>query len=221
MAASSGGSRVASIPELLEQILLYLAGEDLPGDFTLEAADTKAANVRTLLFSQCTSQAFRDTIAGSRELQKALYLRPDFRNRPLSMIGWHCWNVLLPRAYTFSSNTPLPGGMGVKLNCNLEVGIKPREFSFIPSGSMRVTINFVRFDDSLYVEEFQQQIRTSSLSRMYAWNSQHHVKELWTNGVKVDIPVEGSMNPSIGRLLVAAYERRLKQQLWDGSVPDM
>ncbi|KAF7197277.1 hypothetical protein HII31_01388 [Pseudocercospora fuligena] len=56
----SSGERVASIAELLEQILLDL---DL----------TSYEGVRTLLLSQRTSKAFRDTIANTPSLQRALH----------------------------------------------------------------------------------------------------------------------------------------------------
>ena len=60
----SAGARVVRIPELLEQILLGLA--------------TEPQGLRTLLLSQRTSHAFRDTITGTPSLQRALC----FENAP-------------------------------------------------------------------------------------------------------------------------------------------
>ncbi|KAF2716159.1 hypothetical protein K431DRAFT_235976 [Polychaeton citri CBS 116435] len=55
----SSASLVLSIPELLEQILLYLPQKDI-------------------LLSQRTSSAFRYTTLGSLRLQRALFLAPDW-----------------------------------------------------------------------------------------------------------------------------------------------
>lgn len=69
--ASSPGHRVAHIPELLEAILLHLA-TNFRRHLFLYGND--CSGLSTVLTSQSTCTAFRDTIAGSVRLQQALFL---------------------------------------------------------------------------------------------------------------------------------------------------
>ncbi|KXT12018.1 hypothetical protein AC579_4663 [Pseudocercospora musae] len=72
---ASAGARVVGIPELLEQILLKLI--EVPSSDAEEELKEKfedgTVGLQTVLLSQRTSQAFRDTVIGSPAIQRALF----------------------------------------------------------------------------------------------------------------------------------------------------
>ncbi|KXS98309.1 hypothetical protein AC578_6846 [Pseudocercospora eumusae] len=80
MASLSAGARVAGTTELLEAILLNLNHDEI--------------DLKTLLVSQRTSTAFRNTIQGSLKLRQALYLEPPTTLRGHSEV-WSGMNPLL------------------------------------------------------------------------------------------------------------------------------
>lgn len=68
---TSPGYRVAHIPELLEAILLHLATNVRRQTYGYR---NDCSGLSTILISQSTCTAFRDTIAGFAKLQQALFL---------------------------------------------------------------------------------------------------------------------------------------------------
>ncbi|KAF7186157.1 hypothetical protein HII31_12494 [Pseudocercospora fuligena] len=87
----SAGARVAGIPELLEQILLNLVDVH-----KLEPRD-RVVGPLTVLLSQRTSQAFRDTIIGSGAIQRALRCQ----DAKQSTTGHSRLNLMLGRPIAF------------------------------------------------------------------------------------------------------------------------
>ncbi|CAK1366381.1 hypothetical protein CB0940_09220 [Cercospora beticola] len=73
--------RVFSIPELLEQILLFAASDEVPQVHQLQSStslsSTRATSIAWRLFSlQCVNKDFHSTINGSAKLKRLMHLLP-------------------------------------------------------------------------------------------------------------------------------------------------
>ncbi|KAF7186166.1 hypothetical protein HII31_12503 [Pseudocercospora fuligena] len=148
----SAGARVANIPELLEQILLGLA--------TKEPQD-----LRTLLLSQRTCHAFRDTIIGTPSLQRAL----TFENAPIT------WRTTLNPFFEDSTAQP------IKLADGTSLKVTVLEFQYYnPVRMMALEEKSIRVERNIYdIEEHWATVKETRYKRTQgSWRQMRVFQEI-------------------------------------------
>lgn len=110
---TSAGSRVAHVPELLENILLQLCSDDVSG-------------FKSAIVSQSVCRAFRDTIAGSCHLQRALLFAPPGPKSPSIFNPIMCQLIRQSRALKFLFTPTVISPEDEHLKLSVRIYVSPR-----------------------------------------------------------------------------------------------
>ncbi|KAF7196626.1 hypothetical protein HII31_01996 [Pseudocercospora fuligena] len=180
--ATSAGTKVSQIVELLEHILLDVCSNN--GAYIIADRDTRH---RTILLSQRVSKAFRATIQGSRKLREVLMLDHSIITpRPKDPI-----NGLI-----FFKKIPIPGAVLRVDWSTISIG-----FRDVPC---RIHVRLARTPIANKVTEQYG----ASWRNMYLMVGNYEVTHFMANDIPVESARAGWENVTLGELYDAAFESK-------------